>query len=277
MELEILHFIQSCASPFLDKMAEGVTMLGESAVLVVFMLLVYWLFDKEKGEYMILAALTSMFFNGALKEMFLRDRPIGQPGIRSLRTETATGASFPSGHAQNTASVLFSAAFAYKKKWLTALAVTVTVLVALSRLYLGVHWPTDVLAGVLLGVGISWAVYSLSYYNIFHKKSAFAIVAIALLIGALICRSADMAKSAGIACGAAIAVRLEHKYVRFSTKSSHKRPVLRLLVGMAAVAAVYLLPKLFLPETLIVYFFRYFLVAVTAMLACPFLFVKLAV
>lgn len=250
-------------------------MLGESFLLFVPVCLVYWTVSKERGEAMALSIITSLFFNNALKAVFMRPRPIGAQGVRSLRVETATGSSFPSGHTQNTAAAYTALACAFRKRWLAALAAALILLVGLSRLYLGVHWPSDVLAGAALGVGVSLALSRLSYYNIYDKHTAFAIAAAAALLGALICGHADMVKSAGLACGAAAAVRAEHRFVGFTTDKSRVRLALRFLIGIAITAAVYLLPKLFLPEGAVFAFARYFAVALTVMLGCPWLFVKL--
>ena len=275
MELEILRIIQSCASQWMDMAVQAVTMLGESFLLFVPVCVVYWTVSKERGEQMALCIMASLFFNNALKAVFMRPRPIGAEGIRSLRVETATGSSFPSGHTQNTAAVYTALACGFRKRWLAVLAAVITVLVGLSRLYLGVHWPSDVAAGALLGAGISFALSRLSYYNIYDKHTAFAIIALAGLTAALICGQADMIKSAGLACGAALAVRLEHRFVGFTTDRPRARLAVRFLAGFAVIAAVYLLPKIFLPESAFFAFIRYFAVALAAMFGCPWLFVKL--
>ncbi len=275
MELELLRAIQSFTPDWLDTAAQAVTMLGESFLLLVPVCVVYWTVSKEHGEAMALSIMASLFFNNALKAIFMRPRPIGADGIRSLRIETATGSSFPSGHTQNTAAVYTALACAFRKRWLAVVAAAVISLVGLSRLYLGVHWPSDILAGAALGAGISFALSRLSYYNIYDKHVAFAFIALAALAAALICGQADMVKSAGLACGAAVAVRAEHRFVGFTTDKPRARLAARFFIGIAVVAAVYLLPKLFLPETVVFAFIRYFAVALAAMLGCPWIFVKL--
>ena len=78
--------------------------------------------------------------------------------------------SFPSGHSQMSAGLFFSAAFRLKKGWAWILAPVLTLLVMLSRLYLGVHYPTDVLAGAALGIFFfwrgGWAVVFCLVYNL---------------------------------------------------------------------------------------------------------------
>ena len=275
MELEILRAIQSVSTPVLDMLAQAVTMLGESFLLMVPLCLVYWTVSKAHGETMALCMITSLFFNNALKAVFMRPRPIGLEGVRSLRVGTATGSSFPSGHTQNTAAVYAALARMVRRRWFYALAAGILVLVGVSRLYLGVHWPSDVLAGAILGSVISFVLSRFSDYRIARKYAAFAIVALASLIGALLCGQPDMIKSAGLACGAAVAVPIEHRFIGFTTNQSRVRLTVRFFLGLAVVATVYVLGKLALPANAVFEFVRYFTVAVAAMLGCPWIFVKL--
>ena len=103
-ELNIIRAIQSIANPFLDGLFQFITMFGEEAILIPLIAVIYWSFNKKMAEYIAYASLTSVLVNGAIKDIFKAKRPIGEPGIRSLRVETATGYSFPSGHTQGTAS-----------------------------------------------------------------------------------------------------------------------------------------------------------------------------
>ena len=64
--------------------------------------------DKKFGEYLAYSVLTGMTLNNGLKSLFDMPRPIGEEGIRTLREETATGQSFPSGHSQASASLSWS-------------------------------------------------------------------------------------------------------------------------------------------------------------------------
>jgi undecaprenyl-diphosphatase len=111
--------------------------------------------------------------NAYLKAVFVRDRPDVVPHLVEV-----SSASFPSGHAMNSAMVyltlaalLISAERSRRvRAFLMAVAVLLTLLVGLSRMYLGVHWPSDVLAG--WAVGGAWATGSAMVAGVLRRRMA---------------------------------------------------------------------------------------------------------
>jgi membrane-associated phospholipid phosphatase len=95
---EVIKFVQSFSNPFLDRLFQYITMMGEEYFFVIALTLIYWCIDKRFGYKIGFAILGSTALNSGIKEIFKVPRPIGEDGIRSLRTETAGGYSFPSGH-----------------------------------------------------------------------------------------------------------------------------------------------------------------------------------
>ena len=140
----------------LDVFFIGITMLAEPALWVVVLAWIYWNSDKTAGRFISYAMFTSLCFGNGLKEIFRMPRPIGEPGIRTIYADTATGYSFPSGHSQMMATVGSAIPLWYRKNSLWYFFIPLMFLVAFSRMYLGVHYPRDVFVGLLLGVGISW-------------------------------------------------------------------------------------------------------------------------
>jgi undecaprenyl-diphosphatase len=112
----------------------------------------------RRGLFVVAASSGGWFINGALKQMFQRPRPDVVPHLREVMTM-----SFPSGHALISAVVyltLGTLLMRIAKRRLTkiycmAMAMFATFLVGASRVYLGVHYPTDVIAGWM--IGFSWA------------------------------------------------------------------------------------------------------------------------
>ena len=149
--------------PWFEEMMRDITALGGVAVLtlVTISAAIYLLLKKRKDLllYLAAAAVTGTVLSNLLKTGFSRPRPDVVPHEIVVYT-----ASFPSGHSlvaavlYLTLGVLLAEAQArYRIKiYILAIAVAVTLLVGISRIYLGVHWPSDVLAGWLAGT--AWAI-----------------------------------------------------------------------------------------------------------------------
>jgi len=144
-------------SAALDITALGsATVLGLAVASVAGFLLLQGMW--RRSLLVISASLGGLFLNAALKQLYHRARPDVVPHLRE-----AMSLSFPSGHALQSAAVYLTlgvlmmrlADRRITKVYCMAVAATASVLVGLSRVYIGVHYPTDVLAGWL--IGLSWA------------------------------------------------------------------------------------------------------------------------
>src|SRR5690554_5624105 len=152
MQLSILLFFQNISSPFLDNLAQFITMFGEETLFIVFIVLFLWCFSKKRGFVIFSTLFSALIGMSVLKAVIKYPRPFQvSPEIAAKRLATATGYSFPSGHSTGAASFYSALALSYKKKALSILAALMILLVGLSRLYLGVHWPLDVFGGWTLG------------------------------------------------------------------------------------------------------------------------------
>jgi len=148
--------------PWMLSAALDITSLGSDTVLglTVFAVSGFLLLQClwRRALFVFVASLGGVFLNGALKQLFQRARPDIVPHLREVMS-----LSFPSGHALQSAAVYLTlgalsmriAQRPLTKAYCMAVATLATVLVGASRVYLGVHYPTDVLAGWL--VGLSWA------------------------------------------------------------------------------------------------------------------------
>lgn len=157
MELEILHWFESLHNPVLNPIMYFFTLLGEAGIFWILLtaaaLFVLPKHYRKVGLTMAIALLLSLIMcNGVMKNLFARVRPFdADPTFESLYNIFAgiSDWSFPSGHT----SASFAAALAiwmWRKKEGTA-AIVLAALISLSRLYLTVHYPTDVLASLVLG------------------------------------------------------------------------------------------------------------------------------
>lgn len=154
--MEALYFLEGFRTPLLDHFFLAVTALGDETLVMAAVLFSLWIFDRPFGRYLLCCGFLSLFLNQSLKGLFRVARPfILDPSFTIVEEAriSATGYSFPSGHTQN-AATLYGCLWARFGGAVRRVLLAVTLLVALSRLYLGVHTPADVGASLLLGWGV---------------------------------------------------------------------------------------------------------------------------
>lgn len=151
--LSIIHALQSLG--WLAWPMQAITQLGSEAFFLVFVSLLYWCIDARLGMRVALVLLLSTSLNSWLKLVFAGPRPQWySPHVRAYEAESSFG--LPSAHAQNAVTVWGEAAWQAQGRWLRGLAVGLIGLIGFSRIYLGVHFPTDVLLGWGVGLGVLW-------------------------------------------------------------------------------------------------------------------------
>ena len=160
MDAGILLFLQDVVrNPVLTPIFKGITTLGNGAVLWILISLVLLLFRKTRtvGITSILALLVSLVINNiVLKNLVARVRPYEVIEGLVLIIQKPWDYSFPSGH---TGSSFASAWVFFRKlpRWAGIFLLVMAGLIGLSRLYLGVHYPTDVLFGAVSGILCGYA------------------------------------------------------------------------------------------------------------------------
>jgi membrane-associated phospholipid phosphatase len=160
--LDLIRSVQSHATPALTIFMKVVTNFGGAAAYLALLPLIFWCYDAEKGIRLTLAVMVSVWINLALKILCGQPRPFWpayDPSV-GIITESANG--FPSGHAQISLTLWVIVASWTGKKWGYAAAVLLSLLVGFSRLYLGVHFPTDLLGGWILGALVLGAYFLFS-------------------------------------------------------------------------------------------------------------------
>jgi membrane-associated phospholipid phosphatase len=274
MQTSILQFFQNIATPFLDHAAEYTTMLGEEGIYILIIAVFFWAISKKKGFIMASTLLVSLYLNTFLKMIFHTPRPFEAiPDLQGKRLETATGYSFPSGHTQGASSFYATLIYLFKNKLLRILCILAIFLVGISRLYLGVHWPVDVLGGWILGIGTAWYIASRVSALWDNPEGLRRFLIIFMLITAVITvvmivlefisfkgtvKIDDYFKSAGIVLGCFAGFLLESVYLGFNPESgSRPKKILRVIVGLIGVLLLQNGLKLILPEYFLSHFFRY--------------------
>ncbi len=223
------------------------------------MAIIYWAVSKEYGHYLMLGWGGSRLVNGALKVTVCAYRPWIYANVSPYgnATETATGYSFPSGHTMNAATI-FGGGTVRKDipRFLRVTLLILTFLVALSRNYLGVHTPQDVLVGMAAGLLVMWLTLRLLRWVAAHPDKDWLVVCIGMGLavavalyaafklypedyrdGKLLVDGAEMAKDTykGVGWCAAILLGwiLERRYIRFTTDGiPMTRRIARIVLGL---------------------------------------------
>lgn len=267
MQLEIIKAIQSISSPVLDVVFEGITFLGEQEVAILVGAALLLCINKRKGFEFAYMLMTGLLVNVTIKEIFDMPRPIGVEGVRSLRTETATGKSFPSGHTQTATMLYWWLQGQIRKPIVTAISAIIIIGVGVSRLYLGVHWPIDVLAAI--GIGIGWVVFMRTAYpKMEESRSILAGLTIAWA-GAFFFYSEDYMKLLGLLTGLTASILADRKWIHFEAKGSWMQKAVRLLVGAAGALAILVLGKMVFTHPIFGHVLRYGLVMAWIGLVVP--------
>lgn len=174
-EIKILDWIQSIRTPAMDFLMCFISKMGNAGLIWILLAFLMILIPKKRKSGVILAAALCVDFllcNGILKNLFCRIRPCDVNTSISLLIARPDDFSFPSGH---TAASFAAVAALYlageKKMWKPALVLAV--FMAFSRLYLYVHYPTDILGGVIAGAAAGyigyWIVGKLQKRGLFYE------------------------------------------------------------------------------------------------------------
>ena len=159
MEIKILDLIQTIHTPIGDTIMCFLTSLGNAGVIWIVLTIVLLLIPRTRktGCIVMTALLLDLILcNGILKNAVARIRPCDVNTAVQLLVPRPEDYSFPSGHTAASFAATAALFFAGEKKlWKPALVLAV--LIAFSRLYLYVHYPTDILGGMLVGIFCGYA------------------------------------------------------------------------------------------------------------------------
>ena len=284
-ELQFLKWLESVRTGFLTALFEGITILGEETLIILLVVALWFAVDSKLAQKVFFVTICSTGLNGAVKNIAQVPRPFDR-GITPVRLETATGFSFPSGHTQNFATTSTFFAIQFKKKWFTVLASVLIALVAFSRLYLGVHYPSDVIVGVALGVSMAFLGGYLfdSVKDVKKLYVATLLVFVPFIIYFLMIaneRFADFFKVFGMMGGLTVIGFLDEKVEPLSYDVPWWKKLVRIVIGVAIAFALKEGLKILkmggVHVELLVDALRYFAVVLAVGYLCPLFFKKIKV
>ena len=243
-EMRLMEWLQARvgSSGFGFWLLSNLSGLGEQLLLVAIMGFLYWGLNKEFGKYVGVNVLVANVWNPMIKNLVLRLRPYFVPGynVKLLRLidenadamdVAAQGYSFPSGHSANAVTAYGSlAAHEKKSKLLWVIAIVFPLLIGFSRVFVGAHFPTDVLCGWVLGIVIV-ALIPWLRRKIKNRWLFYLILLVVSVPGFFFCKSNDYFSSFGMLVGFILAEPFEERFVKFENTSNILRCFLRTIGG----------------------------------------------
>jgi membrane-associated phospholipid phosphatase len=249
--MQILSYLSRFRGPWLNAFFLTLSGIGSTAGYVMLFAILWWSVSWKLGAKLYTALVLSVFLNALAKDLVAQPRPFVYADFESV---TRPGEfSFPSGHAQHAALLWSLLAVHFRKRWFTLAAGVMIFLVGFSRVYLGVHFPTDVLAGWLAGAILAYAYmrWNESFLDwadglSFEWKLALAFGAPLLLT--LLHGTPTTAMTLGLLAGALGGLVLARRQRLYTAKDSPPRRHMRLAVGLIGLPLLYIGLMVLSPE-----------------------------
>ena len=243
-EMELMEWLQAHigSDGIIFWILSNLSAFGEQLLLVAIMGFFYWGLNKEFGKYLGVNILMVNIWNPMIKNVVLRLRPyfVEEYNVELLRLIdssadpmdiAAQGYSFPSGHSSNSTTLYWSLAIHEKKhKWLWIPAIVLPLLVGFSRVFVGAHFPTDVILGWLLGI-LTIALVALLRKLIKARWLFNLVLVLTAIPGFFYCKSNDYFSSVGMLIGFVLAEPFEDRFVKFENTPNILRCILRTIGG----------------------------------------------
>lgn len=296
-------------SPALDGFMGGVTFTGTIEFYILFIPILYWSVDQKLGLRVLFILFLIDVPASYLKQLLHEPRPYWIGGVKALAEETNYG--IPSTHSSDSLGVWGLMAYYVKKSWLWILSIVLILLIGLSRLYVGVHFPQDVLVGWLFGLLMLflfikyesrflawWAQNNEGMQILLGFIFSVALILLGVLVLAVISGSPDPPEwatfstqareidhyitLAGFLFGAVAGLVWKGKHAPFKMDGSTMQKIGRYLVGVIGLFAIYLgLDVLFAtiaPDAslagYVLRYIRYSFVSIWAIFGAPWVFLK---
>ncbi len=281
--LNFIIMIQKIDTPLLDSFFRAITSLGDGLFYLLLFSFLLWCVDFYLGIRVGIIFLLSVYVNNGLKEIFQQTRPYDI--LPEIQKVYASGYGFPSGHAQSSLVVWGSIAYWKRQIWIRNLSVLLILLIGFSRIYLGVHFPTDILGGWLFGgliLCLSYFIFVKSKIDFIQGNMIFKIICITLfpVILLQIQSSPDIISSVAALTGIGYGLLLFHSFIGEIRPGHWLQRLLSFLLGIIGIGILYLGLKFIFPlEGQPFYqlsrFFRYLLLGIWISFGAPWLFIRM--
>ena len=278
--------------------------LGAEPFFLLLLPLIYWNIDRRTGARLGVLLIGSVVINDLIKVAFALPRPFWSRGIAQLAPQPETTFGFPSGHAQSTAAIwTFLALQTRRARLWVPLAFVLLVCVALSRLFLGAHYPLDLIGGAFIGYAILWVFLRAEKpleRALGRSRSAqfgalvFACVALGVLYWLATRRlvvpspnapgfatyvealsGLNFAKRVGALFGLGCGLIAASRFAPFAVQATTTQKTARFVLGLLVLVALRVATSKLLPPALPFAFLGYFLLTFWVAFVAPLVFTRL--
>ncbi|MBQ2027939.1 MAG: phosphatase PAP2 family protein [Clostridia bacterium] len=256
--MPILYFFEGIRQTWLNKIMLVITELGNEIPFMVISIVLFWCISKQVGYFMLTSGFVGTIATQWMKLVFRISRPWIKDPKFTIVEEARAGAggySFPSGHTQSAASTLGVPAVSVKQRWLSIILWVLYALVAISRMYLGVHTPLDVGVSLVIGLLLIFLMRPIfrsgSSKRMYILFSVLTLIAIAYVIYTNVYPfpadvEMDNLESGtkngytllGAIAGMFVAFWLDDRFIHFSVEASIPAQIVKSVVGLGLIMVI---------------------------------------
>lgn len=265
-ESQFLSWLTALDHPILNLISKCLSLISHENFYFILIPLIYWCIHKEIGFLLLYLLVGSMYINNFLKDLIKIERP---------PQASVEGYSFPSGHTQAATAFWGMLITIVSKHWFTFISIILILLIGLNRLYVGAHWPIDLVGAIAIGIFLIYlANRSLDWIG--SMPEGILLLIIIGLPLALFLLSPGNANSAGMLLGAGFGYYLEKIKNRMEISPYKMKKVLAFIIGFMGIIAIQSIQE-FLPDHVLIEFFVAIGLGLWVTYIAPMLFVSLSI
>ncbi|SCC24271.1 phosphatase PAP2 family protein [Bacillus wiedmannii] len=270
LDILFLEWMTSVEGSVLTILFKLISSIANETLYLVIISILYWCVSKRKAFHMIVMLCFSGYIGIVVKEFMKIPRPYTYEGIQALYEKSAAGYSFPSTHVQLATTFWGSFMMLCKKRIIWIIGIIFIILVATSRLYLRVHWLSDIIGAILISVIVVY-LYTKVTGELSDRKFILLqrIVLAVALIMYFMTDQIDNLKLLGVLTGSTIGIMLENHFIKMNENNNLKIQVVKTVLGLSFMLMMQLILKKVIPD---MYYVRYVLTGITITFICPFIF-----
>lgn len=273
-------FFHDIGTPLLDILFKVLTNLGSEPVYILIASLIFWCYDRRMGIRAMYVIMFSAYVALLAKTLFGMPRP---PEYLHKVTETDFG--FPSGHTLVSSGFWGYLGLRIRNSRIIIGGIIAVFLVSLSRVYLGVHYPGDIVGGVVFGLTVAYLFYKgeTGITSLFEKQDRTTKYLIALFLPVLLVLIAslrvDFVKEqielGLVMASIGVGYLLEEEKIRFQDTKNKKQLIKRALVGIVILGTIFVVSEILSLRYPVFTYIKYVLLGFSSVYVVPLVFTKL--